>query len=72
VERRPFFDANRQRFKRTGFWSSWMNSHVGLSALGFSAESWTDLRCVGCNQAIRGHALPEYVSSDHDPLYRFH
>src|SRR6202162_2654153 len=23
-------------------------------------------------QAIRGTALPKYLSSDHDPLYRFH
>ena len=22
--------------------------------------------------AIRGHSLPKYLSSDHDPLYRFH
>ena len=24
------------------------------------------------NQAIRGQVLPKYVSSDNDPLYRFH
>jgi hypothetical protein len=23
-------------------------------------------------RAIRGHSLPKYLSSDHDPLYRFH
>jgi hypothetical protein len=23
-------------------------------------------------RAIRGHSLPNYLSSDHDPLYRFH
>jgi hypothetical protein len=23
-------------------------------------------------RAIRGHGLPKYLSSDHDPLYRFH
>jgi len=23
-------------------------------------------------RAIRGHCLPKYLSSDHDPLYRFH
>ena len=23
-------------------------------------------------RAIRGHGLPRYLSSDHDPLYRFH
>jgi putative transposase len=28
--------------------------------------------CRMFNQAIQGHALPKYVSSDHDPLYRFH
>ena len=27
-------------------------------------------RMFGC--AIRGHGLPKYLSSDHDPLYRFH
>ena len=26
-------------------------------------------RMFGC--AIRGHGLPKYLSSDHDPLYRF-
>jgi hypothetical protein len=24
------------------------------------------------NRAIRGQALPKYLSSDHDPLYRYH
>jgi hypothetical protein len=24
------------------------------------------------HRAIRGHSLPKYLSSDHDPLYRFH
>jgi len=24
------------------------------------------------NRAIRGQAVPKYLSSDHDPLYRFH
>src|SRR5262245_58740411 len=28
--------------------------------------------CRMFNQAIRGQAPPKYVSSDHDPLYRFH
>jgi putative transposase len=28
--------------------------------------------CRMFNQAIRGVCLPKYVSSDHDPLYRFH
>jgi hypothetical protein len=23
-------------------------------------------------RAVRGHSLPNYLSSDHDPLYRFH
>jgi hypothetical protein len=23
-------------------------------------------------RAIRGQSLPKYLSSDHDPLYRFH
>src|SRR5262245_60766960 len=28
--------------------------------------------CRMFNQAIRGAGLPKYLSSDHDPLYRFH
>ena len=28
--------------------------------------------CRMLQRAIRGHALPKYLSSDHDPLYRFH
>jgi transposase InsO family protein len=28
--------------------------------------------CCMLQRAIRGHGLPKYLSSDHDPLYRFH
>ena len=28
--------------------------------------------CQTFQRAIRGHGLPKYLSSDHDPLYRFH
>ena len=28
--------------------------------------------CRMFQQAIRGSGLPKYLSSDHDPLYRFH
>ena len=28
--------------------------------------------CQMFQRAIRGHGLPKYLSSDHDPLYRFH
>jgi hypothetical protein len=28
--------------------------------------------CWMFHRAIRGHALPKYLSCDHDPLYRFH
>ena len=28
--------------------------------------------CCMFHRAIRGQRLPEYLSSDHDPLYRFH
>jgi putative transposase len=28
--------------------------------------------CRMFNQAIRGQVIPKYLSSDHDPLYRFH
>jgi len=28
--------------------------------------------CRMFHRATRGHSLPKYLSSDHDPLYRFH
>jgi hypothetical protein len=28
--------------------------------------------CRMFHRAIRGHSLPKYLSTDHDPLYRFH
>ena len=28
--------------------------------------------CRMFHRAIRGHSLPKYLSSDHDPLYRYH
>ena len=28
--------------------------------------------CRMFHRAVRGHSLPKYLSSDHDPLYRFH
>jgi hypothetical protein len=28
--------------------------------------------CRMFHRAIPGHSLPKYLSSDHDPLYRFH
>ena len=28
--------------------------------------------CRMLKQTIRGEGLPKYLSSDHDPLYRFH
>ena len=28
--------------------------------------------CRMFHRSIRGHRLPKYLSSDHDPLYRFH
>ena len=28
--------------------------------------------CRMLNRAIRGQSLPKYLSSDHDPLFRFH
>ena len=28
--------------------------------------------CQMFNPAIRGQSLPKYLSSDHDPLFRFH
>jgi transposase InsO family protein len=28
--------------------------------------------CRMFNRAVRGHPLPRFLSSDHDPLYRYH
>ena len=34
--------------------------------------SFPNAMCRMFNRAIRGLSLPKYLSSDHDPLYRFH
>jgi len=43
--------------------------------IGFGVHSGTVdgvALCCMFHRAIRGHSLPKYLSSDHDPLYRFH
>jgi transposase InsO family protein len=43
--------------------------------IGFGVQSGTVDGVALCrmfHRAIRGHGLPKYLSSDHDPLYRFH
>src|SRR2546430_2873618 len=43
--------------------------------VGFGIHAWIVDGVALCrmfNRAIRGQATPKYLSSDHDPLYRFH
>jgi hypothetical protein len=43
--------------------------------IGFAVHSGVvdeEALCRMFHRAIRGHSLPKYLSSDHDPLYRFH
>src|SRR5262249_55151303 len=43
---------------------------VGFGIHGGIVDGWA--LCRMFNRAIRGEAIPKYVSCDHDPLYRFH
>src|SRR6185295_6796807 len=47
---------------------------IRLSVLAFSDRAREGFAVVirMFNRAIRGQSLPKYLSSDHDPLYRFH
>jgi len=43
--------------------------------IGLAFTAGTNDRVAPCRMfqsAIRGHGLPKYLNSDHDPLYRFH
>jgi putative transposase len=43
--------------------------------IGFGIQAGTvngEALCRMFKQAIRGAAIPEYLSSDNDPLYRYH
>jgi hypothetical protein len=64
-------DVNRWYCGHTGCWWSWI-SILGIIGFGIQAGI-VDGRalCRMFNRAIRGQAPPKYVSSDHDPLYRF-
>ena len=68
-----YFDANRRCCARTGCSSSWTTAPVASSGLACIEGSWTVWRCAGCLIARHG-ATPRRptLSSDHDPLYRFH
>ena len=49
--------------------------HCTRRIVGFGMHAGiVDGRALCCmfNHAIRGHATPKYLSSDNDPLYRFH
>src|SRR5262245_53881742 len=67
------FDVNRQYYEPTGSWWSWINSRDGI--VGFAVyRGFVDgvALCRMFNRAIHTQTLPQYLSSDHDPLYRFH
>ena len=53
--------ANRPCCGPTRSWWSWINTRDGVAL------------CRMFNRAIRGqHRMPNFLSSDNDPLYRFH
>ena len=57
----------------TGFWSSWINTRTASLASASMRERLMVSPSVGCSTApFEGIALPKYLSSDNDPLYRFH
>src|SRR5262249_11665814 len=68
-----YFEADRGCYKRTGFWLSWINLHD--ESWGFAVHRGVVDGVALCrmfNRTIHGQILPKYLSSDHDPLYRYH
>src|SRR5450759_845784 len=65
------FDANPSCSRATGSWPSWISLHAGSSA-----SAWLRLRSTAWsrmfNHAISGQPLPKHLSTDNDPLFRFH
>ena len=57
-----------------GAWWSWINTRAGsLASASMRERSMVPHLCRMFNRAIRGQLqMPKYLSSDNDPLYRFH
>ena len=72
--RSTYFVVNPCCYGRIGCWWSWTTTPAGSLALASMLALSTVRRCVACSkQAIRGvTSFPRYLSSDHDPLFRFH
>src|SRR5262245_27480258 len=66
------FRCESERCEHIGFSSSWTNSPDALSGGVHRGIVDGVALCRMFNRAIGGTALPKYLSSDHDPLYRFH
>ena len=66
--------ANRLRCGPTGSWWSWIKYTRRIIGFGVHAGTIDGVAlCRMFNRAIRGqHWMPRYLSSDNDPLYRFH
>src|SRR5438552_4513819 len=65
------FDANRRYYELTGFWSDQFTRRIVGFAVHRGVVDGVAL-CRMFNRAIHTQALPKYLRSDHDPLYRFH
>ena len=66
-------DVNRWHCARTGCWV--VMDQYTRRIIGFRIQAGiVDGRslCRMFNRAIRWQTVPKYLSSDHDPLYRFH
>src|SRR5882762_3241795 len=66
-------DVNRWHCARTGCWSLWISTLGRIIGFGIHAGI-VDGRslCRMFNRAIRWQTVPKYLSSNDDPLYRFH
>ena len=63
--------ASRRRSERIGFWWSWTNL-AGVSSASVSIVASSTARAVPhVPTSNSGHALPKYLSSNHDRLYQF-
>jgi putative transposase len=64
--------VNRLRYEPIGYWSSWTSTRR-IIGFGIQAGVVDGMGlCRMFKQAIRGARLPKCLTSDHDPLYRFH
>jgi putative transposase len=64
------FGANRPSYAHTGCSSSWTNVRVAFGVHRGVVDGVA--LCQMFNRAIGRQPAPTYLSSDHDPLYRFH